>query len=378
MARQDRLLKGTVTDSAVCLLMCLAGSAAAAPVIQGVSGTFAHKGSVTITGSGFGTKAVAAPVVWDDASGTNILNKWSGAWPKTATTPSNNTNYRTPIRGISLPHNHITNYIAGCGIGGDAYSGNNVLIYKNRTISSYPAFTFFSWYQRSDDAWRFGGDNNYKVWDFSNGSEPYDLPNNWYVEYNPVPTSATSTAGAYHLNDDAYPNGLNGNIGSWWQGTAISPMSGVWTKIQMEIRYDQTSSGYIKLWENGVLKINYSGRTDGLSGNTRSEAIGGYQRMTDSNNWRYFADVYLDYTPARVVLANNSVLGQATIIEPQIPSAWTASSISVSVNLGKFASGQTAYLFVFDSTGTASAAGFPITVGGATTTLPAPSNLRVQ
>jgi hypothetical protein len=100
--------------------------------------------------------------------------------------------------------------------------------------------------------------------------------------------------------------------------------------------------------------------------------------MTDSNNWRYFADVYLDYTPARVVLANNSVLGQATIIEPQIPSAWTASSISVSVNLGKFASGQTAYLFVFDSTGTASAAGFPITVGGATTTLPAPSNLRVQ
>jgi len=32
------------------------------------------------------------------------------------------------------------------------------------------------------------------------------------------------------------------------------------------------------------------------------------------------------------------------------------------VNLGSFSTGQTAYLFVFDSTGTPSASGFPVTV----------------
>jgi hypothetical protein len=356
--------------------MCIAGVVSANPVVQGVSGTFSHKANVTLTGAGFGNKAGAAPIVWDDASGTDMLAKWTGFWPTGVSDASYNMSYRTPIRGISLPHNNITKYIAGCGIGGDATTGNNVMMWKARVMTSYPAYSYFSWYQRSDDAWPFGGDNNYKVWDFSNGAEPYDLPNNWYIEYNPVPSSLTSVPN-WHLNDDAYPSGLNGNIGTWWGSEAINPMSGVWTKIELEIRYDKTSSGYIKLWENGALKINYTGRTDGLPGNTRAEAIGGYQRQHGSTAWRYFADVYLDYTPARVVLANNSALRLATVIEPQVPSAWAPSSITVSVNLGRFRAGDTAYLFVVDPSGIPSAAGFPITVGGsAPNKLPPPRNLR--
>jgi hypothetical protein len=154
-------------------------------------------------------------------------------------------------------------------------------------------------------------------------------------------------------------------------------MSGVWTKIELEIRYDKTSSGYVKLWENGVLKMNYAGRTDGLPGATRSEAVGGYQRQHSSTAWRYFADVYVDYTPARVVLANNSVLRLATVIEPQVPSAWSPTSITVSANLGRFNAGDTAYLFVVDPLGNPSATGFPVTVGqSAPNRLPPPRNLR--
>lgn len=82
------------------------------------------------------------------------------------------------------------------------------------------------------------------------------------------------------------------------------------------------------------------------------------------NNWRYWADVYLDYSLARVVLANNANLNNATIREPQISSAWSTSSISFSVNLGKFTAGQTAYLFVFDPSGVPNTTGYPITVGG--------------
>jgi hypothetical protein len=86
--------------------------------------------------------------------------------------------------------------------------------------------------------------------------------------------------------------------------------------------------------------------------------------------------VYLDDTLARVVLANHADLSKATIIETQIPSNWSDASINVSVNAGKFASGQGAYLFVVDPSGGRNAAGFPITVGGTAVVLPPPQNLR--
>lgn len=40
----------------------------AAPTISGLSGSVAHGGAITITGTGFGTKSQAAPLVWDIAS----------------------------------------------------------------------------------------------------------------------------------------------------------------------------------------------------------------------------------------------------------------------------------------------------------------------
>ena len=133
------------------------------------------------------------------------------------------------------------------------------------------------------------------------------------------------------------------------------------------------ADGYIKLWENGKLKVDYSGHTDRYAGSSRAEGIGGYARQYGQpNNWRYFADIYLDYSRARVVLANNANLGSATIIETQIPTRWTASAIDINVNLGRFANGQTAYLFVVDPSGVPSSSGLPVTVGGGATTMAVP------
>jgi hypothetical protein len=298
-------------------------------------------------------------VVWDDASGTNIRNKWDGAWPDNPANPAYNTTYRTPQRGISLPHGRITQYIAGAHYPGDgAEAGYNVMFWKNRPIA-YPAYTYASWYQRIDDNWQFGlgspPDDNLKAFAFSICCSPYELPNNWYIEYNTRPTSRTSNA-SWHIVDDAEGTSSQSldNV-SLWFGAAVNPMGGQWVKIEVEIKYTNQSNGYIKLWENGVQKVNYAGRTDRYSGSSRTEGIGGYARGRAVNNWRYFADVYLDYTPARVVLANNSILSAASIVETQIPSSWSSTSISFSANLGKFTSGQTAYLFVVSPSGQVSA-----------------------
>jgi len=47
------------------MLVCV--PAGAQPVVSGTTGTWTHKGTVTVTGSSFGSKPAAAPIVWDDA-----------------------------------------------------------------------------------------------------------------------------------------------------------------------------------------------------------------------------------------------------------------------------------------------------------------------
>src|SRR5574343_493704 len=49
----------------LCVLLILPGQLLAAPSISGVSGTVSSGQSVTIAGSGFGSKSSAAPMKWD-------------------------------------------------------------------------------------------------------------------------------------------------------------------------------------------------------------------------------------------------------------------------------------------------------------------------
>ena len=351
----------------------------AAPSISGASGNVAHGQNVVVTGSSFGVKSSAAPVIWDNCSGTNITDKWSGGWPNVASS-SYNMNYRTPVqvgRNIPLPHSHITKYATGCHVAGVYNSGQNVILWKNRTMSSFPQYTYVSWYERFDDNWKFGiadgggtADDNLKAFDYSTGTSPYTMnsstDSNWYLEWNARPLSKTDTNQGWHLNDDG------SSLNAYWPNNyAVNPMGGSWTKVEVEICYTNQSSGYIKLWENGVLKQNYSGPTDKYSGTARNEGIGGFARSKTPGNWRYYADMYLDYSRCRVIVGNASTLTASTKREVQIPSAWSDGSITVNVNQGAFSDGQTAYLYVVDSNGTVNSNGYQITFGkGGTTTPP--------
>src|SRR6202521_1229055 len=111
--------------------------ALSAPVIQDVGGALNHKGTITISGSDFGSKPNAAPVVWDDATANDISEKWDGSWPNLL--PGYNTNYYSPMRGINPPHSHDARYIAGAHaakIG--AFAGYNVVFFKNIPLQPFP------------------------------------------------------------------------------------------------------------------------------------------------------------------------------------------------------------------------------------------------
>jgi hypothetical protein len=359
-------------------LATTATAAVAQPSVTAASGQWNHQARVTIQGSSFGSKSAAAPVVWDDASGTNISAKWSGGWPNRSSNSTYNINYRTPIRGINPPHSRVGRYLAGAHAENGGYdAGYNVLIWKTRQ-NAVP-YTYMSWYQRADDAWTFAGDNNHKTWDVSASSDPYNLSANWYMEYNPTPSSRTSGC-AWHIND----NGSSlSNPSNWWGSACTNPMS-AWSKAEILIKWSSGSDGFIRIFDNGRQVLNYSGPTDSMPGAVRTEAIGGYSRNSGyANNWRYFTDLYVDYTLSHVVLGNASTYSACTIREAQVPTAWSGSSITLNVNLGQFSSGQTAYVYVMDANGNVNANGLAITVGGGSPPPPpptapaAPTNVRI-
>ena len=90
----------------------------AAPVINSTSGSWSHKGVVTVGGNNFGSKSPAAPYIWDacdDDSATNLNTHWPGQrypGPCSSGTPDDDPylmDYRSSFHGFSTkPNSKIT------------------------------------------------------------------------------------------------------------------------------------------------------------------------------------------------------------------------------------------------------------------------------
>jgi hypothetical protein len=350
----------------------------AQPIINSINGTVTHGNEIELNGSDFTDKNNASPMIWDNCTESKITNLWDGAWPNNSDSSYYNTKYRKPIRKVDLPHAHINRYIAGAHGETNGYNaGYNVMFWKSFQ-QTFPSYTYISWYQRMDDDWTFSGDNNLKIWDYSCGGSPYTMDSdswsNWYVEYNSRFDSATDS-GSWHINDDG---ASLSSPSSWWGGAATNPFQGKWVKVEIEVRWARDNSGYIKIWDQGNLVMDYSGPTDQYSTSnlTRSVAVGGYARSQGyDTNWRYFADVYVDNSKARLVIGNAAKYSNCDIREVQIPYDWNKNSIKFTVNQGKLQNGEIAYIYVIDKKGSVSEP-VKVTIGN-TNSLKPPQNLRI-
>jgi gamma-glutamyltranspeptidase len=97
--------------------------------------------------------------------------------------------------------------------------------------------------------------------------------------------------------------------------------------------------------------------------------IGHYQGV-GMNLDVYTDDTYIDTTRARVEIGNAPTWAQSNVREIQIPSAWSNSSITITINQGAFSNGDTVYLYVVDSNGNVNSNGYPVTIGGISSTNP--------
>ncbi len=392
-------LSGSIVLSVGAFLLALFPvSASAAPSISGTSGTWSHGGTVTVNGSAFGTKSTAAPLVWDDATGATLLDKWDGKYPNCSVDHRYDTNYTAAIRGIGMPHARATKYIAGAhGSTGSANSecGYDVGFWKHRPqMAGYPAYTYFSYYFRVDDNFVFGlndGDNNFKMASVDQGhvdalGSPFTMSVNIGVPYTP-PGSPQYVI--YSTNERFDIPDLNGHSG-YWNFNGNDWWGGGWTKVEYEYKHSTPGTdGWLKVWEDGRIMVDYRGRF-GLpppeNDTIQTHLIGGYSRnyqinTTTGTNWRYYADVYYDTSAARVLLCQNNTYASRGICENQRPTSWSSTSAVVTVNAGRFANASTAYLYVCDSTGSCNSSGTPIVIasgGGDTTPPAAPTGLAVQ
>lgn len=380
------------------------------PLVSAVSGTVGHSLPITISGSNFGTKSSATPLMWDDGeSGTagiapdstpNAFSQvgYSQVMPQPSREGDNisesyqmkyrDVNYSPVSQQVAGPHNRSTKYMVG-GHESLPNDGARDVTLTVATPSAYSDRWFMQFYYRVDPGWSspcIG--SNHKITVYQDGTAAYASGNNQYV-YNDfgdtMPCSNSDTIRMKVMGRAPAIGGLKNETPDtsppWFQygqNSSDNPRLD-WVKIRMEIAQD---TGFVHLYVNETMVWGGSGNPNFFTGSgtedlnfngIRSITAGGYHATNNAtsypnkqsgNDYRYFDDVYIDSTLSRVMIGNSSIYSACTILEPQIPSTWSETSITARVNLGKLLDSEIAYLYVFDANNNHNAEGIPVTIGG--------------
>jgi len=349
-------LLGNTLAIAILILAFTPMQALADPTISRTSGTFAHGLTVTITGTGFGTKNPAKPLVWADfeqglapsklgisTSWKQVQNmEWSTECPADAVgTKCAKASNSDGAWTIAIDYANWTN------------EGQKVYIYKIQRKNFLITNQSQNW--KMWRMWPAGSAGNYP--------NIYAAPSNGRVYVEKI-----------------------GQESGFWGGFR----TGTTNWVNEELIFQASSAINVK---DGVLNIRYDGRKK-ASGTvlTRSTSAPAYMKRNyvvhgvpanksrwnpnwTNNNRVWVDDVYVDTTWARVILCNSENYSGCTKLAPQIPSAWSAQSITITVNQGPIQDLANAYLYVIDANGNVNPFGFPIPTDPAPEP---PKNLRIQ
>jgi len=302
--------------------------------ISSVTGTT----TLTISGSGFGTHADESP---NDAN--TIARLWDNFESGTCSTATGKWDYGVSHAGVVM---NTANNRTGSTYCAEQVRGES----KNSSLNHTGDATKTSIYMycwRNFEAFNPSEATNFKNWRVypSGGSNQY-LQMVW--------DSSRSTLGFVTGITEGGPNS-EGTIGA----------DGIDAWHMYEIFIDASTGKWI-FGKDGryILDTTYS-----YFGSYNSYRIifDQYCNGSSRTDKTYTDDTYISWTQARVMLSDHSTWdsthsGQHQ--EIQIPTAWSDTSITVTLNQGSFTSGSTAYVYVVDSTGAVNATGYEITIGG--------------
>jgi len=359
------------------ITLALIAEALGAPSVSSITGTQQHNSQITITGSGFGSKPQATPVLWENfeagTSGQIIAGSkpvYGPSWTDFSTLSQSrptftNASQRHSLSALSSHHDFVT-------------AGNYNSSLKHYGQYSTVYLSFWWRYERLPGA---PYSRNVKAW------TEYGSQGNFPMAYTGM---GDPSAGDGTIRNSVQDNNtLAGPV--LWGKTSIASIEREWVRFEMYLVQSSpgTPDGVFSYWTQ---RPNASSPSVTLEGSNTS-----YTTRLTSNTWHlwefgsyydnnpstarahvYIDDIYLDTTPARVEIGNASTWNASTRREIQTPTQWSSTAITVKVNQGSFASLANTYLYVIDSNGTVNANGYPLCSSNCPSPPAAPKNLRAQ
>jgi len=340
----------------------------AAPVVSSVSGALSDSQTITIVGTGFGTKTTAGPMLFGDfengTSGQSITSS-----------------------GPVIHQGGLSSYSSWDTSGANAISINTTSPVANSTKHARVSFPNSSaWYSFVSVPYNFStaGQKIYISFDlrYSIASE---LPrqSKALIYYNTASADRLYMSTAYgRCESGGWRLHVTQGGGDRGMSTSGSEINNEWVRLENYIIQSGVSQSNGS-WTGSIIRaseIDSTNRTGTLrtdSTNWTQLALGGaYYDMCDSSDPGTVDvdNIYIDTTPQRVEIGNASTWAATTNREILLPTAWSDSSITATNRQGRFNAGQTAYLYVVDSAGAVNNSGYPVTIGNVTgVPLPAPA-----
>jgi hypothetical protein len=301
-----------------------------------------NEDTLTISGSSFGTKSTAAPLLFDNFEGGTVGQSidtggyWTTSWDAEGYEPLyNSDNART---GSTKHSYHLM----------DVGGGSEIISPSLGTLSDKIYVDF--WYRVNKN----GNPSNcqIKVWRLF-GADASDLyPSFAYYDNSGKLVQFDSSLGSdcetAHLLDSDY-------FGDTYNS---------WNHFQVQVSVGtvgESDGGYTYWVNNGSpdedrydLAV-YPNESCQFHKVRFGEWLANKNCTENGANTR-FDDIYVDDSWSRILVGDNSTFNSCTHTEVQIPTAWSASQITVTINQGSFGDDDTVYLFVFDSDGNISPA----------------------
>lgn len=326
-----------------------------------VTGEFTDGGSITISGTGFGTMGGDALLFARGDEGSNALPV-NGA---SVTLGTINTfvsqladdtagdhlffsNARTRSgRALSMRRSHLSRFDGQYRMGGMGWAGltSTPLIY----VSYYRFFSGLPVVGATDD-------NLKQMYLTGNGTSPLGSPNTPPAAILIPATNTYPWKIAINTNGD--------DSGSTNQSLAIglTDTSGVWQRWEFALKFNSSgavSDGRASAWVDGVTRIDntsykWFGNTWAVAPTRWKDARVGHmdQRYTDDTLVDY-SDLYVADTLARVEIGDAPTWQSCTHKEVQLArnSAWTDISVAATLNVGAHGTLSGKYLYVIKSDG---------------------------
>jgi len=342
------------------LLLC-ASSVHAAPQITSVSGVIGNGNSLTIVGTGFGTKGVAAPVKFDTFEGGTLGQNIGNGW--TLSKNGAGTNHGLyPIYSSSVTRTNSTrsaqarfDNLLNCGDEGCNYSSNFGI--ASVPAPGLPVLYIDTWVNYAPAT---PESRNVKLLrihaDFASTQQPNQYLN-IYCFQDTDGARLGSDGGGTPLLLPASP----------WRGSVF--FANHWRHIQAYMAQSSpgVADGTEILTIDDTTSINRSAnvqtRADSRYWDTvffgnfvAHYGISSCPQNTLNPTYTYWEDTYVDTTRAHVEIGNDSAYVNCTQREIQPATFWKSSgdSIKITANQGAFASLTGKYVYVIDRNGSVS------------------------